>query len=127
MYQTIDAASDIEQRLPAWLKPTIFTRSLWKWFVLVTAVPLVFLFGSLVAWFLKLLSMVIASRILGHNDITQKSLVTPVRLILLGLSSLLCAGYSDTLLRRTFWHDIGNVLVVFGATWLSMKIIANAT
>jgi len=128
IYQEIGAASEIEQRLPAWLKPTVFTVSLWKWLALIAAVPLVFLFGSVVARFLELLVAIITARILGDKDITHaRGVVAPVRLILLGLLSLACASYSDTLLRRHFCNTLGNVLLVFGTPWLSMKIIGIAT
>jgi hypothetical protein len=44
---------------------------LWRWYMLLAAVPLILLLGSLVARFLKLLNTILASRMLGDKDADQ--------------------------------------------------------
>jgi MscS family membrane protein len=50
-----------------------------------------------------------------------------LRPILFGVLFLVNASYSYTVRSRNFWHNLGNVLIVFGVTWLLMKIIGIAT
>jgi len=122
-YEDFDNAPEIEQHLPGWLKTKpLLSLPLWRWGFGLLSLPLILVLGSLVDRFLKTL---LTDRILGGVGIAQTpSVVAPLRLILFGIWSLLNGSLSYTLLGRNFWHSLGKVVIVFGVTWLSMRVVA---
>jgi len=127
-YQDIGTPWEIEGHLPGWLKAKFFSLPLWRWCAVLVLIPLILLLGSLVARLLKLLLTILGGRWLGDKEIDQaRGVVAPLRPILFGILFLVTASYSYTLLSRNFLHNLGNVLIVFGVTWLSMRIVGIAT
>lgn len=125
VYEDIDDSQELERHIPAWLKARPFlSLAVWRLAIILLSFPLTFLLGSLIVRLLKPLRALLAKRILGDTGIdTSKSLLAaPLRLILFGVLFGIFANYSYTLLARSFWQNLGRVLLVFGATWLSMKI-----
>lgn len=128
VYEDTGNVSAIERHLPGWLKATYFSLPLWRLCLVLLSVPLILLLGSLVVRLLRLLLASLADRMLDGADIEQaQSLAGPLRLILFGILFVIIAGYSSTLLGRNFWHNLGNVLLVFGVAWLLMRMVGIAS
>jgi MscS family membrane protein len=90
--------------------------------------PLILLIGSVAIALLKPLLKILARQTLGGDDLDlHLRLSGPLRLILFGILFLLIGSYSYTLLARSLWHNVGNVLVVVGGTWLAMRMIGIAS
>ena len=124
IYQDIGAAPDLGRYLPARLNTKLFSRPLWIWCVVLISIPAVFLLGSLFGRLLKPLLGAAANRFLGRAEIDSvQGLVGPLRLFLLGVLLFVASRYSYTLLSRHFWGILGTVLIVFGATWLLMRVL----
>jgi MscS family membrane protein len=127
IYQDIGTSSEIDQHLPGWLKVTFLSLPLWRLGFVLTMVPLILLLGSLVIRLLRRLLAVLADQTSGAVKIEQaKGFAAPLRLMLFGILFAINASYCSTLLGRNFWRNSGNVLIVFGVTWLSMKIVGLA-
>ena len=124
VYEDIDNSQEVEKYIPAWLKARPFlSLAVWRLFIILLSIPLIFLLGSLIVRLLKPLLAILAQRILGDTGIDMsQSLVAPLRLILFGVLFNIFGNYSYTLLGRNFWRNLGMVLLVFGVTWLSMKV-----
>jgi MscS family membrane protein len=120
--EDFDNAPEIEEHLPSWLKTKpLLSLPLWRWGFGLLSLPLIVVLGSLVDRFLKTF---LTDRILGGVGIAQTpSVVAPLRLILFGIWCLLNGSLSYTLLGRNFWHSLGKVVIVFGVTWLSMRVV----
>jgi len=128
-YEDIENAPGIERNLPGWLnaKP-LLSRPLWLWCVVLVSIPLVLVLGSLFGRLLKPLLKAGTSRFLGRTEIDSvQGLVGPLRLILLGILLLIGSDYAYTLLRRSFWSKVGADLIIFGATWLSVRVLGIAS
>ncbi len=127
IYEDIGSTPDLGRYLPKGLNTKLFSRPLWLWCVVLISIPLVFLLGSLFGRLLKPLLAAAASRFLGKAEIDSvQGLVGPLRVFLLGVLLLIGSRYSYTLLSRHFWGVLGTVLIVFGATWLSMRVLGIA-
>jgi len=129
VYEDIDNSLEIEQHFPTWLKARPFLSvAIWRLAVILVSIPLIFLLGSLLVRLLKPILVISAKRILGDAGIDMsQGLAMPLRLILFGFLFTIFGNYSYRVLGRNFWHNLGTVLLVFGVTWLSMKMagIAN--
>jgi MscS family membrane protein len=125
VYEDFDTSPEIEQHLPSWLKAKpLLSLPLWRLCFALISVPVILLLGSLAARLLKPFLTFLTGRILGGTEIDRvPSLVAPLRLILFGIWFLLNAGLSYTLLGRNFWYSLGRVVIVFGVTWLSMRVV----
>jgi len=127
-YEQAANISAIEQHLPGWLTATFFSLSLWRLCIVVISLPLTLLGGSLLARLVALLLALLSSRIVGRTEVDRAQvLVTPLRLILFGALFAVVGNYSSSLLGRNFWHSLGNVLGVFGVTWLATRLVAIAS
>jgi len=127
-YQDIANTPGIERYLPGRLSSKFLSRPLWQWFILLISIPLVFVLGSLLGRLLRPLLTAVATRFLGRTEIDSVgSLVGPLRLVLLGILLLIGSDYSFTLLGRRFWKNLSADLIVFGATWLSLRLLGIAT
>jgi MscS family membrane protein len=125
-YENLDNASDIEDHMPGWLKARpFFSLPLWRLGFALILIPFLLLLGSVVDRLLKPFLTFLTSRVLGGAgvDLSPPSLVAPLRLILFGVWSLVNGILSYTLLGRNFWHNLGKVVIVFGVTWLSMRVV----
>lgn len=128
VYEETSNLSEIERHLPSWLKVTFFWLPLWRLCVDLISIPLILLLGSFVVRLLKPLLLILASRTMGSSKIDHvQGLVPPLRLILFGILFVINASYSSTLLGRNLWGNLGKVMIVFGGTWLSMKMVSIAT
>jgi MscS family membrane protein len=128
VYQDIGSTPEIDRRLPGWLKTTFLSLPLWRLGIVLISIPLILLLGSLFVRLLKPLLAILAGRMSAGAEINQaKGLVAPLRLILFGILFAISASYSSTLLGRNFWHNLGNVLIVLGITWLSMRMVSIAS
>jgi MscS family membrane protein len=125
VYEDFDNAPEIEQHLPGWLRAKpLFSLPLWRLCFVLISIPIILLLGSLVARLLRPFLTFLTGRILGGADVDQvPSLVAPLRLILFGIWSLVSATFAYTLLGRNFWRGLGRVVVIFGVTWLSMRVV----
>ncbi len=124
LYQNSGDVPEIEQHIPGWLRINILSMPLWRFCVLLIAIPLIFLFGSLIArLLLQLLKVVAAPMLRGTEFGHAENLVGPLRLTMFGILSVINSNFSYTLLSRNFWRDVGNVLIVFGVTWMLMRIV----
>jgi MscS family membrane protein len=124
VYEEIGSGPEIERYLPGWMNAKLISRPLWAWCIILIAIPLVVVLGSLFGRLLKPVLAALANRFLGRAEIDSvQNLSGPLRLTLLGILLLVGSGYAYTLLRRRFWSDLGSALVVFGATWLTMKVV----
>jgi MscS family membrane protein len=125
-YEDLDNAPDIEEHMPGWLRARpFFSLPVWRLGSALILIPLILLLGSVIDRLLKPFLAFLTGRVLGGVDVnlSPPSLVAPLRLILLGVWSLLNGIFSYTLLGRNFWHSLGIVIIVFGVTWLSMRVV----
>ncbi len=128
VYQDLGEIPTIERHLPGWLKVVVFSLPLWRWIVFLVSIPLMLLFGYFLVRLLKWLFTILANRVGWEAGVSRtKGLVAPLRLVLFGLLFLLYGSFSDTLLGRAFWYNLGNALIVFGATWLFMRVFGLLT
>jgi len=124
IYPDIGSTPDLGRYLPKALNIKLLSRPLWVWCLVLISIPLVFLLGSLFGRLLKPLLAAAANRFLGRAEIDSvQGLVGPLRLFLFGILLFIGSRYSYTLLSRHFWGILGTVLTVFGATWLSMRVL----
>jgi MscS family membrane protein len=124
LYDEIDTTSSIEHSMPDWLKLKVLWMPLWHWLGLLIAIPLVVLLASLLVRLLGKVMDPVAARLWGAAGANQsKRLAGPLRLLLLGILLVISGMYSRTALSRSLWNELGKVLIMFGITWLFMKII----
>lgn len=128
VYEDLGETPTIERHLPGWLKVIVLSLPLWRWAVFLVSIPLMLLFGYFLVRLLKWFFTILARRAGWEAGISHaKDLVAPLRLLLFGLLFLIYGGFSDTLLGRAFWRNLGNVLIVFGTTWLFMRFFGLLT
>jgi MscS family membrane protein len=128
LYQDIDATSSLENSIPDWLKIKVLRIPLWRWISFLIAVPIVLLLGSLLVGVLGKILALVAHRVWGQAGAARgRGLVGPLRLVMFGILFIVNADYSRTLLSRSFWGNLGKVLIIFGATWLLMKVFGLAS
>ncbi|HXW61488.1 MAG TPA: mechanosensitive ion channel family protein [Candidatus Acidoferrales bacterium] len=127
IYEDIGSAPELVRYLPKWLNARVFSRPLWLWSMALISIPLVLMLGSLFGRLLRPLLAAVAKwfRVSAEIDSVQ-GLVGPLRLVLFGILLLIGSGYSYTLLGRHFASVFGNVLIVFGAAWLLMRVLGIA-
>ena len=126
LYQNTGEVPEVEQHLPGWLRVKILSTPLWRICVVLIVVPLILLLGTLIARLLiQLLKLVTARMLRGTEGSYAENLVGPLRLTLFGILSIINSNFSYTLLSRNFWRDVGNVLIVFGVTWMLMRIVGS--
>jgi MscS family membrane protein len=112
----------------AWLKITVFSMPLWRLFLVLLFILLILLFGSLLVRLLTQLFRILAARLLRGADIGRaENLVGPFRLLLFGILFVVTGNYSYSLISRNFWRDSGEVLLIFGGSWMLVRVIATAT
>jgi len=123
-YKDIQNAPGIEQNLPKGLHAKLFSRPLWLWCIFLVSIPLVFVLGSLFGRLLKPLLTAAANRFRGKTEIgSVQGLVGPLRVLLLGILLLVGSDYGYTLLSRNFWSGLAANVIIFGAAWLSIRVL----
>ena len=124
LYDEIDNTSSIEHSMPEWLIVKVLWMPLWQLLGLLIAIPLVILLASFLVRLLGKVMEAFAGRFWGEVGTKQsKRLAGPLRLLLLGILFVISGMYSRTALSRSFWKNLGEVLIVMGITWLFMKMI----
>jgi MscS family membrane protein len=127
-YEDLSETSGIERYLPGWLKVTIFSQPIWRLMVFLIAVLLVLFLGFSFVRVLNSLLAIVESRVWGEVSVTRtKGLAASLCLTLFGILFVLSGGFSDTLLHRTFWRNLGRVLIILGVMWLFMRIFGLLT
>lgn len=123
-YESMSTSSALNRHMPAWLQKEFLATPLWRWLMLLIAIPIVLALGS---WINKLLSPLLkkATRhFAGEGFIEQASSIrAPVRLLLFGILLLIFGVTSASLLGRAVWHNIGTTVVVIALTWLAMRTV----
>jgi MscS family membrane protein len=124
VYEDIGNASGLERHLPRWLNAALAGVPLWRLCLGLILIPVILLLGSWAGRLLKASFTALAARSLGGSAIDQtQSLVAPLRVILFGILFLINASFSYSLLGRSFWYKLGNLLIIWGATWFAMRIV----
>jgi MscS family membrane protein len=124
IYEETSNTPTFERHMPSWARITIFSLPLWKFGVVLIWVPLILVFGSLFIRLFTRLLKVISTRLLHRRETGRvQDYVGPLRLILFGILFLITANYALSLLGRNFWRTSGTVLLVFGVTWMLMRIV----
>jgi MscS family membrane protein len=121
VYQDIGNTAELDRHLPGWLNTTFLWVPLWRLVIGLTAI----LLGS---WLIRFLT-IMAGRRIGHARTDQTraqtyGLVAPLRLTFFGILFLINASFSYSLLGRSVWHKLGILLIVFGATWFAIRMVA---
>lgn len=113
----------IERFFPKTFKEVkLFSIPLWRWFLIAVSLILVVLLASLVTRALVPLLRPAVRRMTGQTDDRYLlSLRWPMRLILLAIAVRLLAMVALSLLARTFWANVAEVLAIAGVSWLLMK------
>ncbi len=123
-YENMGEGSVLVQHLPAWLQKEFLATPLWRWFLLLIAIPAVLLLGS---WINQLFSPLLKKathHFAGEGFIDQTgSIRAPVRLLLFGILLLVFGATSDSLLGRAVWHNIGTIGIVIAVTWLATRTV----
>jgi MscS family membrane protein len=121
------SSSDLDRHLPDWLVRTKFlTIPIWRWCAVLLAVPLVFLFSSLLKRLLERF-LGIASRRLSGREIHLETLMASLRLLIVGMFVRIGSADVDSLLARQFSGVLGDVLIVVSLAWLAAKLIRIAS
>ena len=126
VYEEI-TSSDLDRRLPAWLVQTKFLSvSIWRWFAVLLAFPLVFLLSALIKRLLEPFLSIVSRRFSGR-EIHLATLTSSLRLSIVGVFVRVGSAYVESLLARQFWGVFGDVLIVIGLSWLAAKLIRIAS
>jgi MscS family membrane protein len=120
--------SPTEQKLPGWLQARFLTVPIWRWLVLIAAIPLVLFIAS---WLNKLfhpIFMKFARRVAGDKVAEHvQSIHPPLRLLLIGIVLFIFGTYLPSVLSRAIWRNVGLVVIVIGVTWFFTRIIGGFT
>ena len=117
------SATGIEKYVPRTLKQIKFLSiPLWRWFVIILSLALVWVSASLLTRALIPLLRPLLRRITRQEDDRYpRSLKQPIRLILLALAIRLLAGGGHSVLARNFWTEFSNIIALVGFSWLLIK------
>ena len=116
----------VERNVPKPLLETRFLRySAWGWIALILGVPFVFF----VAWIvtralLPLLTLLVRRFTKRPVERSIARITGPIRVLVLGLAFYIISLMSYSLLTSLFWSGVAATVVVIGATWLCLRLIA---
>ena len=117
-YENLSEPSPLEQKLPAWLLAQFFATPVWRWLVLLAAIPVIVFLGSWINRLLRPVLRKVAERVGGDGAVEHvRSLRAPLRLFLLAIVLLVFGATSPSLLARAFWHNTGLMVMVIALTW----------
>jgi len=116
-------APGIERFFPrAFREVKFLSIPLWRWFLIAASLILVVFLASLMTRALVPLLRPAVRRMTGQTDDRYLlSLKWPIRLILLAIAIRLLAMVALSLLARTFWANVAEVLTIAGVSWMLMK------
>lgn len=123
-YENMSASSQIGSHMPPWLQKEFLATPLWRWLILLTAIPIVLVLGSWINRLLTPLFKRAARQIAGDSLVNQvRNIRAPVRLLLFGILLLVFGATSGSLLGRAFWYNVGTIIVVIAVTWLATRTV----
>jgi MscS family membrane protein len=116
--------SGIEGLVPAPFKAKIFAAPVWRWILIVLSVVLAIGLPSLVARVLIPLLHLGVRRIPATDSGGHiRSVMGPVRLIILALAARFLSWGAVSVLARTAWIHLSRVFAVVGVGWLLIRFI----
>jgi MscS family membrane protein len=125
IYEELDY-SWVERNIP---KPLLEKRFLrypaWGWIAFILGVP----FAFFVAWIvtralLPLLTLIMRRFTKRPVERSVARITGPIRVLVLGLAVYIVSLISYSLLASLFWSGVAATVVVIGATWLCLRLIA---
>jgi MscS family membrane protein len=127
-YEDASSASGIERYLPGWLNVSLAGLPLWRLCADLISIPLILLMGSWIVRLFKPFFTILSARMLSDAAIDRtQGLVAPLRVVLFAILFLANASFAHSLLGRSVWHKLGNLLLVLGVTWFAMRIAGIAS
>lgn len=123
-YDNLGEGPAVTQKFPGWLRFEVLGLSLWRWFLLIVAIPIVYFLGT---WLNRLLRPLLA-RFVHHiagPDAAEKvlSLRAPLRVLLAGIALHIYSTTASTLLGRARLHNWGSIVTIAGITWIVMRTV----
>jgi MscS family membrane protein len=120
---------DVESRMPKFLQHTrVLDAPLWRWLLLLCAIPVSFLATWLVQLILRIFERLAKNKPNYAPLLTaDRRLTGPVRCLLLSVFFFIYGEYALTLLKRNLWERVGAFLLVIGFVWLLLRLTALGT
>jgi MscS family membrane protein len=125
IYKGLVDEPTIEPYLPKFLVNTWFLWfPLWKWFLIVLLIPLVFGLSILLTRLFTLMLLSVVRRI-GKVRADQHAarLTGPFRILIFALAIWFISYLSRSVISSAFWTYVAATLTVIGATWLGVRVI----
>jgi MscS family membrane protein len=123
-YENMGESSPVVQSLPGWLQTEFLSTPVWRWLLLVLALPVTLLLGSWVNRLVQPVMRKIAWRVAGPAAVEHVSSIrAPLRLLFFGIALLAFGATSDSLLGRAFWNNVGSIVTVIAVTWLASRTV----
>jgi MscS family membrane protein len=124
IYKELDVRT-IEPYLPKFLVNTWFLWfPLWKWFLVLLLIPLLFGLSILVTRLLTLVLLFSVRRIARvRADQHVVRLTGPLRILVFALAIWVVSLLSHSVITSAFWSYVALTLTVIGATWLCVRVI----
>jgi MscS family membrane protein len=127
-HDSLTEPSSLEQKLPGWLQARFLTIPIWRWLVLLAAIPLVLFLASWLNKFLHPIFLKLARRIAGDKVAEHvQSIHPPLRVFLVGIVLFIFGSYLPSVLSRAFGRNVGLVVIVVGVTWFFTRTIGGFT
>jgi len=124
IYEELDVRT-IDTYLPKFLVNTWFLWfPLWKWFLVLLLIPLLFGLSILVTRLLTLVLLFFVRRIVKvRGDRHVVRLTGPLRILIFALAIWVISLLSRSVITSAFWTYVAATLTVIGATWLCVRVI----
>jgi MscS family membrane protein len=123
-YENLSEPSPLEQKLPGWLRAQFLATPVWRWLVLLVAIPVIIFLGSWINRLARPVLKKVARHVAGESAMDHvRSLRAPLRLLLLAIVLFIFGATSPSLLGRAFWHNIGLLVLVVAITWLVSRTV----
>jgi MscS family membrane protein len=124
IYKGLDAWT-VEPYLPKFLVNTWFLWfPLWKWFLILLLIPLLFGLSVLVTRLFTLILLSVVHRIAKvRADQHAARLTGPFRILIFALAIWFISLLSHSVITSAFWTYVAATLTVIGATWLCVRIV----
>ena len=123
-YENLNEPSQFEQKLPAWLRYQLLATTIWRWLLLIVAIPVILLLGG---WINRLISPLLrrlAGRVAFEGALDQvQNIRAPLRLLFFAILLLIFGATSKSLLGRAFWRNVGLIVIVIAITWLATRTV----
>ena len=124
IYKKLDVRT-IDTYLPKFLVNTWFLWfPLWKWFLILLLIPLLFGLSVLVTRLFTLMLLFSVRRIAKvRADQHVVRLTGPLRILVFALAIWVISLLSRSVITSAFWTHVAATLTVIGATWLCVRVI----